>query len=203
LSFEDFQEVISSTPRLLIADLVSTRPRTLKELADVTGMSVQGVLKHLSRLKTLGVVQEKGIRGSNLGVRKVFSTNRFRIGDFSAGDLRVVKLSRTQKPPPARVKNVYNELESIAEETLVQRRRIREQVRRLGRMIDEIVEDETRLSTLVESLPLEDDERLILHVIFTEESLEQAERLLTERYGLKDARSAIDGVLRRVRGFAK
>jgi DNA-binding transcriptional regulator GbsR (MarR family) len=203
MSFEDFEEVISSAPRLLIADLVSTRPRTLRELADVTGMSIQGVLKHLSRLKALGVIQERRIKGTSLGVRKVFFTERFHIGDFSVGDLSVVKVSRAQPSIPARTKSVYSELESLAEETLVQRRRIREHVRRLGRMIDEIIEDEIRLSTLVESLPLEDDDKLILHVIFTEEGLEQAERLLTERYGLNDARSAIDGALRRVRGFAR
>ena len=41
-------EVVSSKARLIIADLVSRRPRTLRELSQVTGISVQGVLKHLA-----------------------------------------------------------------------------------------------------------------------------------------------------------
>ena len=67
------EEIASSRARLTIASLLSSRPRTLGELAEVTGMSVQGVLKHLKKLAEKGIVKEwKMPRGRHLRPRKLY-----------------------------------------------------------------------------------------------------------------------------------
>ena len=58
-----YDEMVSSVMRLVIADLLSIRPRPLSELAHETGISVQGVLKHLKKLAAMGVLRETELRG--------------------------------------------------------------------------------------------------------------------------------------------
>jgi len=196
-------EILSSSARLKIADLLSVRPRTLKELADMTGITVQAVLKHLEKLNGLGVLQERRISSAEVQARRVYSMVDFHVGDFSHGDLTVVKMSRVQAPPGAKKGGGYDELERLAEDFLFQRRRIREQTRRLGRMIDELVADEKRLGSLIWALRVRDDEKLVLHTYFTEESAKEAEDALAEHYGMRDSRRAIDQALRKVGGLGK
>jgi len=187
-------EVVSSRARLKIAHLVSERPRGLGELAVATGISVQGVLKHLRKLKSLGLVEEESVRASGLAVRKVYTAKGAKLGDFSTGDLTLVKLSRKSSTvfdapdhPP--------DLEYLAEEAIMQRRRVQDQARRLGRMIDELFEDESRIKTALESMDLTDTERLILEVLFSEESSEEGERVLLERFGLQNGQRSIERAL--------
>ena len=191
-------EVVSSRTKLRVADLVSTRPRTLGELAAATGISIQGVLKHLKKLEGLGLVEEKSVRGPDLTARKVYAAKGARLGDFSAGDLMLVKLSR--KPSaPAEEPDRPLDLEYLAEEAILRRRRIRDQARRLGRMIDDLVEDESRIEVALESMDLSDTERLILRVLFTEESLREGERVLLEHFGLQDGKRSIEKALSKAR----
>jgi len=198
MAYDKLEGIVSSRVRLKIADLISIRPRTLRELADITGISVQAVLKHLEKLNRVGVLEEKRIDAAELGVRKVYSIAGFHVGDFSLGDLTIVKLSKTA-PPLAKTRRVGRaELERLAEDSLVQRRRIREQARRLGRMIDDLVASETRLSGLIESLRLGDGERLMVHTFFTEESMEEAESSLKGHYGMVNPRRDIERALEKV-----
>ena len=203
MASEELGEILESKARLRIADAISVRPRTLKELADITGITVQAVLKHLEKLKELGVADEKGLSSTQLPARRVYAMKGFHVGDFSNGDLTIVKMSRVGGPEAPTVQPGIEELERLSEDFLVQRRRIREESRRLGRMIDSLVADEQRLSGLVGSLRLRDDEKLMLHAYFTEESAGEAEEGLREHYGLSDSRRAIDQVLRKVSGLAK
>jgi DNA-binding transcriptional ArsR family regulator len=203
MTSKNLSDIISSRARLKIADLLSTRPRTLKELADITGISVQAVLKHLGKLQRLGVLHEARIKGAGLAVRKLYSIEGVRIGDFSQGDLTIVKLSPTEPFKGKQARASFGELESLAEDNLLQRRRIREQARKLGRMIDGLVEGEDRLNGLVNGLRLSDDERLMVRTFFTEESMGEAERSLVEHYGLASARRAIDAALGKVGGYGK
>ena len=191
-------EVVSSSTRLKVADLVSTRPRTLGELADATGISIQGVLKHLRKLEGLGLVEEESIRSSGLAVRKVYTAKGARLGDFSVSGLTLVKLS---EKPSAPVKELDRplDLEYLAEEAILRRRRIRDQTRRLGRMIDDLLEDESRIKAALESMDLSDAERLILQVLFTEESLNEGERVLVEHFGLQDGKKLIEKALSKAR----
>ena len=45
----NIEQIASSRLRLKIASLLSSRPATLSELSVLTGISVQGVLKHLKK----------------------------------------------------------------------------------------------------------------------------------------------------------
>jgi predicted transcriptional regulator len=202
VTHDPLPEVISSPTRLRLADLVSTRPRTLGELAAATGISIQGVLKHLRKMEELGLVEEKSVRGPALAVRKVYAAKAAKLRDFSAGDLTLVKLSWKH---PAQTEELDRpvDLEYLAEEAILRRRRIRDQTRRLGRMIDDLVEDESRIRDALESMDLNDTERLILNVLFTEESLEEGKRVLSENFGLQDGKNSIEKALSKARHQAK
>ena len=202
MAFSTISEVASSRTSLLIADFVSRRPRTLNELGDLSGFSIQAVLKHLKKLERLGMVEGRKVKGSGVSVRKVYHPGKLRVSDYSFGDLAVVKVS---KPPRVRTEGVdaVEEMELIAENALVQRTRISEQVRKLGRMIDELVEDEERLNGILERLNLNDDERLILHALFTEDTIEEGTKVLSRYYGLRDGRRSIDKALAKAKRIAK
>ena len=100
-------EVVSSRTRLKVADLVSARPRSLGELAAATGISIQGVLKHLRKLEELGLVEGKNVRSPDLAVRKVYAAKGVRLGDFSAGDLTLVKLSGNPSASREKIERPY------------------------------------------------------------------------------------------------
>jgi predicted transcriptional regulator len=196
------EEVVSSKARLRIVDLISIRPRTLRELADLTGMSVQGALKHIARLEKLGLLSESKVDGGALPIRKVYSSKGVRIGDFSHGDLTVVKVTASTERPP-HSEEPLKELESLTADALVQRRRVRDQTRRLGRLIDELVGTETRIVGLVDGLGAADQDRLLLHTAFTEESMEEAEKALAQHLGLREPRRALEKALSRARKLGK
>lgn len=190
-------EVIVQGARLKIADAVSIRPRTLTELADLTGISVQGVIKHLKRLAQLDLVEERKAPASVTKARRVYVARNASVGDYSAKDLAIVKLSRAARPEKRRhAKN--QDLESLAADLLFQRRRIRDEARKLGKMIDRLVEEEELLNGALEAGPFTDDERLILLSLLTEETIEDGVRVLSKYYGVEDRRS-IDKALAKAR----
>ena len=191
-------EVISSRARLRIADLISRRPRGLSELAAATGISVQAVLKHLRKLENLGLAQEEDIRNAGLVVRKVYSMNDARLGDFSSEEMTLVKLSdQSAKAPASQGKGV--DLEYLAEEEILQRNRIRDQARRLGRMIDDLFDVELRIRHTIDSMELGESERMMLRVIFSEGSSEEAERAIREYLSPALGRNSIDTLLAKTR----
>jgi len=194
--------VVSSRARLRIAALVSARPRSLAELAAATGISIQGVLKHLTKLEELGLVEEENLRSPAFAVRRVYTAKGVKLGDYSAEDLTLVKLSENPSALAEEPDRPFD-LEYLAEEAILRRRRIQDQTRRLGRMIDDLVEDESRLKVALESMDLSDAERLILRVLFTEESLEEGERVLVEHFGLRDGKRSIEKALSKARRQTK
>jgi DNA-binding transcriptional ArsR family regulator len=195
-------EILSSKSRLRIADLLSTRPRTLKELADRTGVSVQAVLKHLEKLDSLGMLEKRKVAGRDLSVRRLYALKGFHVGDFSAEGLTVVSI-REGGPLPYHGTDPAGDLEKIAEDVLVQRRRVRDQARRLGRSISELTGYEERLAGLIEALGLEDPERLVIQTAFTEETLGDAERELRKVHGIDDPRRSIARALAKARRSVK
>ena len=94
-------------------------------------------------------------------------------------------------------------LQALSEDTLVQRLRIREEARRLGRMIDELFGTEERLNGAIESIKLTDEERLVVRAYFGEETPEEAVEVLTKNFGIADARRTIERGLRKVRKDVK
>jgi predicted transcriptional regulator len=178
---DTLSEVLSSKARLRIEDAISRRPRTLNELASITGISVQGVLRHMDRLMELGLSEVKRIVPSTPKARKVYVAGQTIIGDYSTGDLTIVK-STEREPDQLRAGRV--DFERMAGELLIQRRRIREEARKLGRLIDELVSEQDALSSALDQVPLAKRERLILEVLLTEETVEDGVEVLSRYYGL-------------------
>ncbi len=194
------EEIVASSARLKIADLISIRPRTLGELAEFTGISVQAVLKHLAKLSGMGIVEEKTLnRPKRLGVRKIYASKRTLVGDYSRGNLMVVNLAQELQGPPGSAKVAYEELERLAEDSLVQKDRIRDRARKLGGMIDELAEIGSRLKRTIGELPLDEEEKLVAYVMFTEDTRADATRVLRSHYACKEPQIALEEVDRKLR----
>ena len=185
-------EIMSSRTRMKIADMVSARPRSLDELREATGISVQGVLKHLEKLKGLGLVDEIRVKSDQVSVRKVYGGGKLRFMDCSSGDLVIV--SAFDAPSVGRT-GEDRSLDSLAEDAVVQRLRLKEEARRMARLIDELEETEGRIQAALNVLELEDGERLIMQALYSEETPQEGEKLLIRHYGLKGGRRSIDKAL--------
>jgi len=189
---DQVEEILSSRVRLRISDALSLRPRPLGELAHITGISVQGVLRHLRRLEKLGMVEERRVSANAPKVRIVYAMKDALLGDFSVGDMTIAKaVERRHLKVPTKT---AGGLEGMAAEVLIQRRRVREEAKKLGRMIDQAAESLDELEGAIGIRSLSEDERLILEVILTEETVEDGVRVLSRFYGIEDRRS-IDNAL--------
>ncbi len=180
-------EVLSSRHRVKIADAMSVRPRTLGELASLTGISVQGVLRHLRKLTELGLVEERKLGSDTPRARRVYAAMAMSLSDYSLPGLTVVKA--TELLPPRRDAPQRRDLERMSGELLIQRRRISDEARKLGRMIDDLVDDQAALIAALDGLPLTGRQRLFLQVLLTEETRADGERALSRFYGIDDRRS--------------
>ncbi len=195
------ESITSSHHRLMIGQLISTRPRTLRELAERTGISIQGVLKHLEKLKKMGLIEQRTLSPRKyLAVRKAYSLKGSNLGDFSRGSLMIVNLSAERMEEElGAAKDVYADLNGMAEELLIQGRRIKDQARRLQRMIDEFSATESRLKRSVESLDLDPEEKLIAETVLTEDTMESAATVLSKFYGCRSPDQAIRDVVAKVK----
>jgi len=195
------EKLLSSKVRIQIVSALSLRPRTLGELAELTGISVQGVIRHLKLLESTGLVTERKVESKTPKARIVYVRKGSMIGDYSTGDMTVVKASRPFRAPGG-PREGQESPEKMAGELIVQRRRVREQAKRLGKAIDELVERQETLESMLESLALTQSERLILGVMLTEETVEDGARVLSRYYGLQDRRS-IDEAMAKARRIVK
>ncbi len=184
---DELGEVISSRVRVKIMDAVSLRPRTLAELSHLTGISIQGVLRHLKKLAELGLVEERKVTPNAPKARRLYSAKGAIFGDYSTAGLTVVK--PTDRVPEGHGKRQVTDLEGASSDLLIQRRRIRTQAARLGKMIDDLVDDQESLRATLDGLSLTGEQRLILEVLLTEETMAEGLRVLTRYYGLEDRRS--------------
>lgn len=197
----DIEEFASSAVRLNIASILSSRPATLSELAAATGISVQGVLKHLNKLSRAGVLEEKTMsRGRYLRSRKLYSLKGRRVADYSEGDLLVATLGRAPEEPILRVGDAYQELDSLAQDVIILRRRARELSQRMRRVLEEITEDDGRMGGVIEGLGLLPDEQQIAYLIFAEDAPENARATLREHYGCDDPDAAMRAVSAKIKG---
>lgn len=188
MNADALSQVLSSRIRLKIEDAVSTRPRTLGELASITGISVQGVLRHLKLLESLGLVEERPLRPRTPKARTVYVAKSVLMGDYSTPGLTVVKSTEMTPVAISQRKGAPN-LEMIAGELLIRKRRIRDETRRLGRMIDEYVGEKGALVATLDKMKLDSRQRLILTVLLTEEIREDGMKVLASYYGVKDIRT--------------
>ena len=181
-------EILSSRARVKIEDAVSLRPRTLGELAAITGISVQGVLRHLKILTELGLVEERKVSSKAPKARRLYAAKGISLGDYSAGGLTVVKATE-RVPPEMGGRRKRQDLERMSGELLIQRRRIRDEAKKLGRMIDELVDSQQALTSSLNGLGLDGEGKLILEVLLTEETAADGLKVLSRYYGLGDRRS--------------
>lgn len=189
-------ELLASRARLEIARLLSVRPRTLKELSELVGISGPGVLKHLDKLAAHGMLEVNKSAGS--GARKVYSIRGVHVGEFAQGGLTMVKLTPGRKNEE-KARATYQALSARAEDAIVERHRVREQTRRILRTMNRLADDEQALNQAVDSLRTTELDRLIIRVALTEESLADAARVLARYYGVPDGRRAIDRAFAKVR----
>ena len=171
-----------------IADALSQRPRTLGELAYITGISVQGVLRHLRRLEKLGLVEERKLSASVPKARKVYANKGAIVEDYSSGDLTIAKVIERWRGP-RRIQKPATDLESMSADVLLMRRRVKEETKKLGRLIDEVAEGQDALDEALANMTLSEEERLVLGVILTEETVEDGVSSLSRFYGIEDRRS--------------
>ncbi|HYB75941.1 MAG TPA: winged helix-turn-helix domain-containing protein, partial [Nitrososphaerales archaeon] len=120
---DQLSQILSSRVRLKIADSLSQRPRTLGELANITGISVQGVLRHLRRMERLGLIEERRVSADAPKARIVYAAKGSILEDYSSGELVVAKAVE-RWPPTRRAKAPTPDLEGMAAEVLLRRRRV-------------------------------------------------------------------------------
>jgi DNA-binding transcriptional ArsR family regulator len=197
LDSKTLDEVLSSSAKLKIENALSVRPMTLAELASTTGITVQGVLRHLKRLAVLGLAEEKRLPTRNLKARTVYVAAGEVIGNYSTSDLIVVKPTRKLPTGTPRAGGPLS-LEERAADILLLQHRVKDQAKKLGRLIDELADEREALRSGVEGLHVSPEEGLILEVILTEETLEDGLRVLARYYGIEDRRS-IDIALAKAR----
>lgn len=196
----DIEEIASSRVRLKIANLLSSRPATLSELSALTDMSVQGVLKHLGKIAAQGLLKEENMKGGRyLRQRKLYSIDRRRIADYSEGDLIVATVGVSVRDAPRRVKDAYDELDWLAKDIIILRSRARDLSHRMQRVLEEVTEDEARISSLVDGLALADDEKQIAYLIFTEDVPARVAAILRDYYGCTDPEEAVRAVMEKIR----
>jgi DNA-binding transcriptional ArsR family regulator len=188
LDSNTLDEVLSSSAKLRIESALSIRPMTLAELASATGITVQGVLKHLKRLAELGLAEEKRLPTKNLKARTVYAAAGEVIGNYSTSDLIVVKLTRKLPTGTPKARG-SPDLEEKAADILLLQRRVKDQAKKLGGLLDELADEREALRSGVEGLHVSPEEGLILEVILTEETLEDGLRVLARYYGIEDRRS--------------
>jgi predicted transcriptional regulator len=200
------EDIASSRARLTIASLLSSRPRTLGELAEVTGMSVQGVLKHLAKLGEAGILTEWNMpRGTHLRPRKLYFIETRKVADYSQRDVLVATLGgerpaeKSTGPKAAVSRNSYEELDGLAQDVMMLRRRVRELSRKTARMVDEVVDAESRITALIDALDMTKEERQIAYLIFGEDPPDRVRTILREHYGCSDPEAAIGDVVRKIR----
>jgi predicted ArsR family transcriptional regulator len=199
------EEIANSRARLTIASLVSSRPRTLGELAETTGISVQGVLKHLKKLSEAGMLKVKSIpAGRYLRPRKLYYIDTRRVADYSRGDMIVATLGEElgddDTGEPMSPADPYAELDRLAQDIILLRRRARELAIRMKHMTEEVTENESRIARLIEGLQLSPEEKQIAYLIFGDDRPEQARRILKEHYGCHNPEEAIEDVAGKIRG---
>lgn len=200
----DIEEIASSKLRLKIANLLSSRPATLSELSALTGISVQGVLKHLGKISEQGLLKQENMKGGKyLKQRKLYSIERRKIADYSEGDLLVAAAGVSVKEASRKVKDAYDELDWLAKDVIILRSRARDLSHRMQRVLEEVTEDEARISSLIAGLALAEDEKQIAYLIFTEDVPERVAAILSDYYGCSDPKGAVAGVIERIKGAGR
>lgn len=200
MEHEDLDLILSSRVRLRIADMIARRPRTLSELSEETGITVQGVLKHLGVLERLGAVKKLKVSGREMRVRRVYAAGEQKVRDFSMGDLVIVRVLPAKLPSETPEADL--DIEASAEDITLLRFKVTDQSRRLLRAIDDLVSEQENMNRAIERKSAGTTEELILKTIFDDENLATTEGVLIRHYGVRGGRRSIDKALAEAKRFA-
>ena len=148
-------------------------------------------------LERLGLVEERKVTASAPKARRVYAAKGAILEDYSSGNLTVAKLVE-KRQEDLRYQRQGGGLEGMAAEVLILRRRVKEEAKKIGRMMEEAAQGQEELEAALSRVPLSEEERLILEVILTEETVEGGVRALSRFYGIEDRRS-IDEALAKAR----
>ena len=142
-------------------------------------------------------MEERRLGNSIPKARIVYASKGAIVEDYSSSDLAVAKMVESW-PSGRGTKGSETDLENMSANVLLLRRRVNDETRKLGRLIDEVAESRNDLIAALAKMPLSELERLILEVILTEETVEDGVSALSRFYGIEDRRS-IDKALAKAR----
>ncbi len=195
------ESLASSRVRLSIALLLTVRPRTLTELSESTGVSIQAVLKHAKKLQEEGLLAETIFAtGRHLHRRKLYSMKEG-VEGFARGDMLVAAFTPSEKgmveAEEARgTASGYSLLESLSEEVIFSRASLRESIKKLERTISRVAESQRRLMEAIsEQEALTSEEKHIAYLYFTEDSEIRVKDVLRRHFGCADPETALGDVL--------
>ena len=207
LSVPSIESVASSRVRLSIALLLTVRPRTLTELAEGTGVSIQAVLKHTKKLDEEGLLGETTLAtGRHLRRRKLYSMKGKGVEGFSRADMLVAAFTpagreggeaEEAKGPGSR----YLVLESLAEDVIFSRASLRDSIKKLERSVSRLSDSQDRLAKKISGQrTLTSEEKHIAYLYFTEDSESRVKDVLRRHFGCADPDAALADVLAKLRG---
>ncbi len=137
--------------------------------------------------------------GRYLRPRKLYYIAERRVADYSEGEMIVATLGDRGVASELETSDPYDELDGLAQDIIVMRRRVRELSGRMRRMIEEVTENESRIAGLIDTMNLSSEEKQIASLIFGDDGPEQTRRILREHYGCKNPEGAIEEVVEKMK----
>ncbi|MDA4117942.1 MAG: winged helix-turn-helix transcriptional regulator [Thaumarchaeota archaeon] len=200
------EPIASSRVRLTVALLLTVRPRTLTELAESTGVSIQAVLKHTKKLEEEGLLASTILgAGRYVRRRKLYSMKK-RVEGASSETMLVAAFapSDRERPDAEATEEPYSEylvLERFAEDVVFSRANLRESLKRLERAISRLAESQDTLTrAIVGRRSLTSEEKHIAYLYFTEDSESRVKDVLKTHFGCADPKAALTDVLTKLGG---
>ncbi len=181
---ESIAEIIGSAPRLKTIQLLTQRPRAVRELSELLGLTTQAVLKHLKILEQAGIVSKVAVRlrlGLVRGLYRLSAPISVRLVSGAGGFAVHLLLAREGKPKAGKLEKrklaeIFGKFE---EERYFLERRLRssaEREERAFRDLARILVEEDTLLKVSEIDPAE--EALLRASLISEEELLKAARVM-------------------------
>ncbi len=181
---ESIFEIVGSGPRLRTIQSLSQRPRAVRELSELLGLTTQAVLKHLKVLEQAGIVSKVAVRlrvGLIRGLYRLRVPISVRLVSGGAGFAVHLLLSEREQPKAGKLekRNLAETLGRFEEERYFLERRLKssaEREERAFRDLARILTEEDALLTVSEIDPVE--EALLRASLISEDELLKTARVM-------------------------
>jgi predicted transcriptional regulator len=196
---EDILALISNKARLEILRELSSRPKSLRELAQLLGLTTQGVAKHLAALEGAGLVRRIQVNVPGSPVRWVYALERpvevvvERAEQAVSFHIHVGAPLRNHLPSEP----LDLELEEVDEEVWALKARLKLIAEREARAFRQLAELLAQRSNLIDRLSVDSLERLVVAAYLSTDP-ERELRLMEEHFHI--ARSKLEAVAHRLLG---